>query len=110
MPTSEKRPAAAQSTAAQLAEMLALIESAAGPRDPDDLGRWLAAQYPAVRKLSDGSYAALMPLLFTTSVILGCTRWGYSRRFCFESPIRAREVFNALESEDDEPVGYIARR
>jgi hypothetical protein len=90
--------------------MLTALDEVAGPKDSDELERWLRSQYHEVRKLPDGSYAALMPLLFTTSLILGCDRWGYSKRFCFESPIRAREVFNALETEDDEPVGYIARR
>lgn len=93
MPTSEGRPADAPST------------------DEGRLLFWLSEQYPeGVRKLADGSIAAIYPLLTTTSVLLGLDRWGWSRRFCFESPIRAREVFNALESEDDEPVGYIARR
>ncbi len=110
MPTSEERPDAAQSTAAQLAEIMATFEAIAGPRDPDELGQWLRDQYPAVRKLPDDSYACLCPLMFTTSVILGCDRWGWGKRFCFESGARALEVFEALESEDDEPTGWIARR
>lgn len=77
----------------------------------DELVEWLREQYPeGVRALPDGSIAALHPLLFTTSVVLGVDRWGYSRRFCFEQESKAREVFEALESEDDEPEGYIARR
>jgi hypothetical protein len=63
-----------------------------------------------VRVLPDGSIACLSSLLTTTGVILGVSRWGWGRRFCYVSPARAREVFEALQSEDDEPTGWIARR
>jgi hypothetical protein len=75
-----------------------------------NLIRWLQSSYTAVRKLPDGTFACIHPLMFTTSVILDCEWWGYGRRFCFESPGRAREVFDSLESADDEPTGWIARR
>jgi hypothetical protein len=78
---------------------------------PAELLEWLRDQYEmGVRVLPDGSVAALLPLLTTTSVILGLERWGYARRFCFAEESRAREVFEALQSEDDEPSGFVARR
>lgn len=109
MPTSEQKPADMQSIVGEIARLIDDLTACAGPDNEADLEQWLRQNYPAVRKLSDGSYAALCPLLFTTSVLLGCDRWGWGKRFCFESAARARVVFEALETEDDEPTGYIAR-
>jgi len=75
-----------------------------------DLLEWLRQQYPQVRELPDGSIAAVVPLLTTTGLILGLTRYGYERRFCFESHELAMQRFNELQSEDDEPAGWVARR
>lgn len=80
------------------------------PNPEAELLEWLREQYPVVLRLDDGSIAAICPLMFTTSVILGCNRHGYSQRFCFENRAYAREVFDNLKSEDDEPTGWIARR
>lgn len=79
--------------------------------DPEDaLLAELAEQYPLVRRLDDGSIAAVCPLMYTTSIILGCNRLGYSKRFCFEGwPLALLEFFK-LKTEDDEPTGFIARR
>lgn len=76
----------------------------------DKLAEWLASNYDTVRQLPDGSFAGLSRLMFTTGVYLGLNRWGYGNRYCFESPDKAREVFDALQSEDDEPAGWVARR
>lgn len=64
----------------------------------------------AVRVLPDGSVAMLHDLLFTRAIHLGCTAWGWSSRFCFEDPDRASALFAELQTEDDEPVGCVARR
>lgn len=63
-----------------------------------------------VRVLPDGSVAMLIDLIFTRAVCLGCTSWGWSRRFCFEDRDRATQVFAELVSEDDEPTGCTAFR
>lgn len=79
--------------------------------DPEDpLLAELAEQYPLVKRLDDGSIAAVCPLMFTTSVLLGCTRFGYERRFCFEGWPLALEAFGKLKTEDDELTGFIASR
>jgi hypothetical protein len=75
-----------------------------------DLADWLATNYERVRQLPDGSFAALSGLAFTTGVYLGVTRWGYERRYCFVSRAEALAALDALQSEDDEPAGWIARR
>lgn len=66
--------------------------------------------YRDVRVLPDGSVAALVDLLFTRAIALGCTELGWSTRFCFEDKALADKRFSELQSEDDEPQGYVARR
>lgn len=66
--------------------------------------------YIATKVLPDGSVAALTDLIYTRAILLGCTDWGYSRRFCFKDREMATQRFEDLNSEDDEPQGYVARR
>lgn len=63
-----------------------------------------------VRVLPDGSVAMLRDLLFTRAICLGCTTWGWASRFCYEDRDRANRVFQELQTENDEPVGWVARR
>jgi hypothetical protein len=70
----------------------------------------LSTQYDFVRMLPDGSLAGLSRLAFTTGIFLGMTREGWGMRFCFEDPRLALQRFAELQSEDDEPAGYIATR
>lgn len=67
-------------------------------------------EYEQVRALPDGSIAAIGNLLFTRAIYLGCTTWGWERRFCFEDRDREKSEFEKLASEDDTPTGWIARR
>lgn len=62
------------------------------------------------RVLADGSVACMFDLLFTRAIALGCTRDTYSHRFCFESKRTAQLRFLQLDSQNDEPVGYVAKR
>lgn len=66
--------------------------------------------YLAVRVLPDGSVAALMELMYTRSILLGVSLWSWERRFCFADRSLANRRFYALQSEDDEPEGWVARR
>lgn len=66
--------------------------------------------YLRVRVLPDASVAALGDLLYTRSIILGVDKYGWHRRFCFESRALAAQRFEELQSEDDVPEGFIARR
>lgn len=70
----------------------------------------LEGEYMRVRILPDGSVAALDDLLYTRAIYLGVTRESWARRFCFEDRALASQRFVELESEDDEPHGYVARR
>lgn len=74
------------------------------------LAEELRKDYRAVRILPDGSIAAIGDLLFTRALFLGCTQWGYERRFCFENRPLADQRFTELQSDGDEPQGYTARR
>lgn len=67
-------------------------------------------EYLRVRRLPDGSVAALGDLLFTRAIHLRCDLWGWERRFCFKDRDLAVAQFEALQTEDDEPTGWIARR
>lgn len=82
------------------------------PRPPEQLLAEIKelGQYIRVKYLPDGSVAAMGGLMFTTAIYLGCTLWGWDRRFCYESTYALEEAWDALLSENDEPVGWIARR
>jgi hypothetical protein len=70
----------------------------------------LAPHYAFLRVLPDKSVAGLSQLMFTTAIFLGLNRHGYGARFCFEDRKLALQRFAELQSEDDEPAGFIARR
>jgi hypothetical protein len=79
----------------------------------DKLRDWLlgGGGFVAVRLLPDGSVAGLVPLMTTLAICLGVT-WEcpYERRFCFRDDALARQRFEELQSEDDIPAGWTARR
>lgn len=82
-------------------------------RERDDAQQVVDAikdDYMAVRVLPDGSVAAIGKLVYTTALFLDCDLAGYSHRFCFEDEATAWARFNALQSANDNPPGYIARR
>lgn len=66
--------------------------------------------YIDVRVLSDGTVAALHDLLYTRSIMLDCNKRFWGNRFCFKDRNLATQRFYELQSCDDEPQGYIARR
>jgi len=68
--------------------------------------------YVAGRFLPDGSVALLVDLAFTRAICLGATLDSSytTNRFCFENRACATCEFSLLESKDDVPEGYIARR
>ena len=73
---------------------------------------WLleSGDYLDARVLPDGSVAALIRLIYTKAICLGCSRAGFESRFCFSDFELAHQRFAELQSEDDEPAGHIARR
>lgn len=75
-----------------------------------DLLADLSTQYELVRMLPDGSIAGLSKLAYTTGIFLGLNRIGWGARFCFNDRALALRRFGELQSEDDRPAGFIARR
>ncbi len=66
--------------------------------------------YYEARELPDGTVAALYRLMFTTAICTGIDDFGYAYRWCFEDPALALRQLSLLQSMDEEPVGYVARR
>ena len=62
------------------------------------------------RKLEDGGYIAMHPLMFTIAIMTDMTVTGYANRFCFDDTARAFLEFDKIQTLDDEPTGWIARR
>lgn len=63
-----------------------------------------------MRQLDDGTVIGLGPLMFTTAIYIDVEQWGWGKRFCFKDPDEAAREFHRLQSGDDEPEGYVARR
>ena len=66
--------------------------------------------YEDARLLEDGSIIAIGNLMYTRAIYMDCTPTGFGRRFCFQDRALADKEFARLHTEDDEPVGWIARR
>ena len=78
--------------------------------DPVFLAFLTANNYTNLRELPDGTVAGLQKLLFTTAICTGLDSFGWAYRWCFDDPALAASELAKLESMDDEPTGYIARR
>lgn len=63
-----------------------------------------------VRVLPDHSVAMKFDLLTTRAIALECNDDGYQRRYCFADFDRADAEFAKLQTEDDMPEGWVAKR
>lgn len=61
------------------------------------------------RQLEDGTYVAMIKLMFTTAIVTDVDYCGYANRFCFDNVELAHSEFDRLVDRDSEPVGWIAR-
>lgn len=66
--------------------------------------------YKNLRVLADGCIVGTLELMFTRAIFINLNRWSYEKRFCFEDRELALTELAKLQSEDDEPTGYVARR
>ncbi|SUE95890.1 Uncharacterised protein [Ectopseudomonas mendocina] len=66
--------------------------------------------YVKWRQLDDGTYVAMIKLMFTMAIVTDVDVCGYHNRFCFDDVDLAYREFDRLENRDSEPVGWIARR
>ena len=66
--------------------------------------------YREVRELDDGTIVGIGDLMFTRAIYMDMHAWGWGRRFCFKDRALADSEYSKLNSGDDEPTGWIARR
>jgi hypothetical protein len=66
--------------------------------------------YIQPRQLSDGTWIAMQRLIFTTAIVTGLHEWGWINRYCYDDPVRVRAEFAKINSKNDEPTGWIAKR
>ena len=69
-----------------------------------------ANRYLAWKQLEDGTYVAVVELMFTTAICVDMSVTGYANRFCFTDHWQALSEFRKMTSIDTEPTGWIARR
>lgn len=68
-------------------------------------------RYLCWRQLEDGTYVAVMRLMFTVALCIGVGAYtAYRRRYCYEDLGTALAEYQTLQTGDDEPWGWIARR
>lgn len=66
--------------------------------------------YRNLRELEDGTVVGTMELLFTRAIFIDLTFSGWEKRFCFQDKDLALVELAKLQTGDDEPQGYVARR
>lgn len=69
------------------------------------LGNYLVVDF-----LRDGTIIGMGDLMFTRAIYIDLDLNGWGKRFCFEDKDRAVEEYMKLQTGDDEPTGYVARR
>lgn len=63
------------------------------------------------KRLEDGTYVGLQPLLFTLAICVGVTEQAaYQRRYCYEDASEAIGNYERMNSRDFTPSGYVATR
>lgn len=84
-----------------------------GAGQQDDFTEWMRSEgcFMGAKRLPDGSYAGFKRLLYTHAICLGVTPMSaYSRRFCYEDTASCLQSYAELQSREDTPTGWIARR
>lgn len=76
-----------------------------------ELIAWLEPQgYQNLRELPDGYVVGTMELIFTRAIFIGLNEWSFEKRFCFSDRELALTELAKIQSVDDEPTGWVARR
>jgi hypothetical protein len=82
--------------------------------DVDDLIRRIKAlgggSYQDVSYLRDGTIIGIGDLMFTRAIYIDLDPNGWGKRFCFEDRDLAIAEYVKLQTGDDEPTGWVARR
>jgi hypothetical protein len=66
--------------------------------------------YQVVDILRDGTIIGLGDLMFTRAIYMDMDLNGWGKRFCFEDRDLAVTEYAKLQTGDDEPTGWVARR
>lgn len=69
------------------------------------LGNYLVVDF-----LRDGTIIGLGELMFTRAIYIDLDLNGWGKRFCFDNRDLAVQEYMKLQTGDDEPTGWIARR
>ena len=65
--------------------------------------------YIGAKRLPDGRYVGMQRLMFTLAICLDVTQTSpFARRYCYENASDALANFDAIETLDCQPWGYIA--
>lgn len=71
----------------------------------DELG------FVGAKRLEDGTYVGLQPLLFTLAICIGVGVYTpFVRRYCYENGPDCLHAYQILATGDDIPEGWIAKR
>lgn len=85
-----------------------------GPGQQDEFTKWMRsseARFVGAKRLPDGTYAGVLPLMFTYAICLGVTyEAAYQKRFCYDDTPVCLHEYSQLGSFSDEPAGWVARR
>lgn len=85
-----------------------------GPGEQDEFTEWMrsaAAGFVGAKRLPDGTYAGVLPLMFTYAICLGVTyEAAYHKRYCYDDTPTCLHEYSKLSSFKDEPTGWVARR
>lgn len=90
------------------------VQDTLNPADrQDDFTEWMRSEcgFIAAKRLDDGSYAGIRPLIYTHAICLGVTEvTAHMKRFCFDDAPACLHEWSKLTRATDEPQGWIARR
>lgn len=80
----------------------------------DDFTRELLQEdfgFIGAKRLEDGTYVGLIRLYSTVAICIGVDRYSaYRRRYCYKDLGACLAAYKALQTGDDVPKGWIARR
>lgn len=65
--------------------------------------------YFGLRQLETGEIWGLKRFIFTTAIVRGINKYGYSSRYCYENLLDAQTAFDDWDGTG-EPTGYIVRK
>lgn len=66
--------------------------------------------YTHIKAMQDGTVCALQKQLFTTGIIVGINRHGWSRRYCYEREYDAREALIQWDGVGDPPGPWVKEK